>query len=1401
MKQRIIATILLLVTVLTMLASCVNYAFAEESMEGYVSLDLDELMKALHSIEIEEEDFGFGPEDKDRKEVVVEELYNTILTALNKDSDNEKTDGTIGVNDMVKYYYYCSVEIDGVKYTFNYNMKNAVNTLTTSSSSDEDKEIQKAIVAAIANGYTFDEETSYKVKTSLSNEKIVNTDTIVVSYTLKDYSDSNKTTYIDYANKTVKAGDDIFDLIFADAGNYTDVTTDDNAVVLGSYKPNKGINDEANKKHYININISHIVERDGTSVEVAHTTEEEKTQVVYNNNDDFAKETIVIPKETEVTYHVYPVSYVSAPAVDAYDVIKYVLGDDITTSSLPVFTENAEVKALVEALVAEYGYSADHYAGEGSAVEAAKAALDAERALAKAQSLRDKIDALAKVKNADGKTATDAILEHTGKTDIYEVFASKVKFADLLTLGVLGLYTFTNPTGTSDSITDGTTAVTLINAINAEHDKDVNKDYDSYTKAKATISERDGKKIDVADKKERYEDEVAKAQTKAVEAIIESILKVDGVEATIVEQYNASAYKTDFLAYDIIKNVLLTTSATANNFSFIEDLSDYVYGNSTLDDDDRETFSTVLASLTAEFAKTADSDYDSVITVKDALDALEAMEKPVGYETVATFAANLKKYKNGDTTAFDALAKVYIDNHANTVFVLKSDDKKDNQKVASDNPSTVLTLILEDEDNRQLYIDAIATGYAYTGTSTTIDTDAAAVFTKVLASYDYDKQIADANEVVADARKAAKEAAVNELIAKLLSGVLGEEKLSVVLPVRYVENTLNTKINTYNTNVKNKLAKAVYEIINNQVVVNTEGAGYPWDLVEEFEKTLKEGYKSEFYTGTSDKTTAGTYGPAVSAEDLANYEKFTAQYKEANDAMTSAKNGVDAVTSAYITVLVTIYEMEALVEGRLEEGAVVPVSYFNADNPLTTLVEAYRAASAAYDAAKAANDEAKKELTAAQTALTEAEALFESVKDEGFNFFHKEWWDARAKVKDAKDAVEEATEKVDGTKKVDGTAKKLTEATNALNKAKENLVAGFSTDDVADVDFVAAKKDFDTKKSKYTSEGTDYKTSLSDYNKKKSDLAAKQAVVDNAGENATEDEKKALEDAKTAFDKSNEAYGKAIEEYLAAAKAYADQGLVYYAESKVVEAAAKPDYDEAVAALEDTTDADGNVTKEGLKTKIAKAEEYEKGEALTNVEVYGHLDAYLEHVLGYNWEAVIRDKAVEAVNEQIKFYAVAKALKDVAANGYDKNDIKVSGYKAAIEAIEDEDNRITKLLEHSIKHNDEDIKDKKLQKETKKAYEELLEATDNVFVDNKVFKEYKKELGRSNYKYAKDQYGENNLRMYLQIENLLTYLLYTDIQENEYAMHDGEYTVRENAETGKLAYLFISYDFKAEDAE
>ena len=227
MKQRIIATILLLVTVLTMLASCVNYAFAENSMEDYVSLDIDELMKALHSIEIDEVDFGPGEK---REELVVEEIYSKILAALNEDTDNEETDGTIGTNDMVKYYYYCSVKLDGVDYTFNYNMKTASNTLIGTSSTTEHRELQNAIIDAIVDGYTFAKDSAYEIKTTLNNEKITKNDRIVVSYTLKT-TDGDKTTYVDYANLEITPEHDIF----------KDILANENAVGFNAYKTNEGV--------------------------------------------------------------------------------------------------------------------------------------------------------------------------------------------------------------------------------------------------------------------------------------------------------------------------------------------------------------------------------------------------------------------------------------------------------------------------------------------------------------------------------------------------------------------------------------------------------------------------------------------------------------------------------------------------------------------------------------------------------------------------------------------------------------------------------------------------------------------------------------------------------------------------------------------------------------------------------------------------------------------------------------------------------------------------------------------------------------------------------------------------------------------------------------------------------
>lgn len=1412
MKQRIIATILLLVTVLTTFAGCANYAFAEDkNFADYASVDYDALMKALHTIEIEEEDFG---PTEDRQAIVVDEIYNTILTALAKNADNKLKNGTISERDMVEYYYYCTYEANGKVYSYGYTMTTTTNTLTTSSSSDAEKELKKAIVdTLIESAYSFNEETAYSIKTSLSNEKITADNTIVVSYTLKT-TNGDVVNYTDYANVAITSGNELFDAI---------ITNNENAVLIGTYKPGEEV--VVGEHTYKNIVISYIVENAGTTVTVEQTTEDEQDVTAYV---DGRKVTVTIPEGATVNYVVYPVAYVKAPVVTADTIVRYVLGDDISTSNLAVLgseeytlEDGTTVKALVEALAAEYKNGGDHYENLDY-VKAAKDALTTEREAAKAQAIKDAIDALSKatkVIDGDTKKVTDVILaeynegkdEENQAADIYAVFAAlstdgKVKFSSLLKGGILTLYTFKNA--------DGISAVTLINNINDEYAKNAETDYESYTKD--LDSKKAGNEIDVPDKKERYEDAVAQAQNSAVNAIIANLLACKNgetsVESAIVGEYKTSAYYTEFTAYDLVKNILLTSSASSSTFSFIEDLSDYVYGTSNVDDEERETFTSVLAELVAEFGKTATSGYETVEAVKDAKLAVETANIVAeGYSTISTYASELKNYKNGDENAFNALAKVYIDSHPATVYVIK--DAKTNQKVASSYASTVLQLILDDEDRVEEY-KAVLDGY--TKTTGEITDNASNYFEKALSANAAYKAVTDAETVYADAQKAAHESAVNALIAKLLSGVITEEhdgetetnKLSVVLANRYVDNTLNTKISTYNSNVKNKLAKAIYEIINDEtiVTVDSEHESYPANLINDFVKTIKAGYEYTYYTGTSTEKTPGTPATGVTPEMRAEYEKLVVIYDEANAAITSAETGISNAITAYVTALVTIYDMEAILE--------VETAYFGEETEFNALVKAYFDANTAYNTANTENTNAKNALTKAQKALTEAEKYLETAKNEKVGLFDFEAQaakraavkDAKTNVKNAEKAVKEADVALNGTKKADGTKQKLEAATEALAEAKEKLVEAFGTNGNNET-FVTSEEAYTSKKSTYSSKSTTYSDKKKTYDNfkdsYKTSLDKAQAAVTEAGENATQEQKDALTAAEKKYNDLVKEYKDAAKAYLEAATAYIEVALTYYADASAVKTVAEAAFKPVAEILDDQKDDDGNVTSEGLRTKIANAEKDTAGETLKNVDAYATFEDYLEYVLGYDYETALRDEAVAMLDEQIRVYAVAKALNEgVVANGaevvIDENTtITVEGYKAAIEAREE---TLKALLSHSITHDDEDMKPGKLNRELKKAWKDLIESTEEVLVTKKVYRDYKNELGRSNYIYAKNQYGDNNLRMYLQFENLLNYLLFTDYQENPYAAHDGEYAVKET-EDGKLDFLFITYDFKAEDAE
>ena len=87
-----------------------------------------------------------------------------------------------------------------------------------------------------------------------------------------------------------------------------------------------------------------------------------------------------------------------------------------------------------------------------------------------------------------------------------------------------------------------------------------------------------------------------------------------------------------------------------------------------------------------------------------------------------------------------------------------------------------------------------------------------------------------------------------------------------------------------------------------------------------------------------------------------------------------------------------------------------------------------------------------------------------------------------------------------------------------------------------------------------------------------------------------------------------------------------------------------------------------------------------------------------------------------------------------------------------------------------------------------------------MFIINDAFmKNYKKEIGRVNYKSVIQSYGEINVRAGFQFNKLFYYLTSTDIQLNE----DGDHTETVYTTDGKLAFRTITYSIivEADEAE
>ena len=412
MKKRIIALILACVMSLLALASCgaASFNFAEDSIEYVSTENLGEFLKAIKEIKIDDADFTTNEDT--RWEKVLVDIYASLTSAAVTE-DEKLAEGNMSKQDVLYFAYYCTYDekdADGnvtATYTFKFDqMKDAL--ITTGSSTVKAEHVielgtagdgdAKALKTKLYNAIMekFGDADTITLKGEVDGNAIdilYDTDSatgtavskdsnnvIVISYT-RSYSDANgdtkteKVLYktIDLAKTydegteeaklvelmlnekaTLKVGSDLTYVTKKDDG------TEEKQSVFSDVEIG-GV-----KYKYSEIGIEWVVKKDnGEFVTFTHAPYTTSTKLEPDglHNSGFT----VDLKDKELTYHVYPVSFIDVPeftdtasTTDAYNIIKYVLDSDITADTIEFFTNekyksgDKTVKTLVEELVKLY---------------------------------------------------------------------------------------------------------------------------------------------------------------------------------------------------------------------------------------------------------------------------------------------------------------------------------------------------------------------------------------------------------------------------------------------------------------------------------------------------------------------------------------------------------------------------------------------------------------------------------------------------------------------------------------------------------------------------------------------------------------------------------------------------------------------------------------------------------------------------------------------------------------------------------------------------------------------------------------------------------------------------------------------------------------------------------------
>lgn len=384
MKTRIIALILTVVMVLLALTSCSeSYDIARDNLDTYAEFKLDDFLKALQNIEIEDETFTTNEET--RKNIVAAKVYNAIVDKIiaASSTDDHMKSGELTAGDVLYFVYY-AVDAEGNEF-FGSHMKPSLVTSKDEAAKhvirlDDDfsakgEELLKAIADAVAkeleNGkinledYVFSSLTATELKDKaveellekdpMANEaaktaaknaaiKLANGDTVYISYS-RTYSskteggDPTTVTEVATYTKTVldKENDKFHEKLFGE-----DVTFNvGEKVVFGKDADGKDVTTvdieiDGVKYTYKDILVTEKVVKEGKAITFDYTpypNDEKKEESPYNLHTSASK--VNIGKKA-LTYYVYPVYAIDAPVyedITAADILYHINGSKLTKDS------------------------------------------------------------------------------------------------------------------------------------------------------------------------------------------------------------------------------------------------------------------------------------------------------------------------------------------------------------------------------------------------------------------------------------------------------------------------------------------------------------------------------------------------------------------------------------------------------------------------------------------------------------------------------------------------------------------------------------------------------------------------------------------------------------------------------------------------------------------------------------------------------------------------------------------------------------------------------------------------------------------------------------------------------------------------------------------------------------